>query len=48
MKKERSYMHELNTNEGDKYSFIVVDACIEPGPRRPFNFFGGLLDVILY
>lgn len=29
--------------KGDnKYSFIAVDACLEPGPRRPFNFIGTL------
>lgn len=27
------------------YSFIGVDACLEPGPRRPFNFIGMLDDV---
>lgn len=25
-----------------KYSFIGIDACLEPGPRRPFNFVGML------
>ena len=25
---------------GDKYTFIGVDACLEPGPKRPFNFLG--------
>lgn len=30
---------------GDLYSFIGVDACLEPGPRRPFNFIG-LLDQV--
>lgn len=27
---------------GDLYSFIAVDACLEPGPRIPYNFFGML------
>ena len=27
---------------GELYSFIAVDACLEPGPRRPFNFVGVL------
>lgn len=39
----RSYMHQvrLNANEGgDLYTFIGIDACLEPGPRRPFNFVG--------
>ncbi|KAJ9593699.1 hypothetical protein L9F63_014747 [Diploptera punctata] len=27
---------------GELYSFIGVDACLEPGPRRPFNFVGVL------
>lgn len=21
-------------------SFVALDACLEPGPKRPFNFFG--------
>lgn len=24
----------------DIYTFIGVDACLDPGPRRPFNFVG--------
>ncbi|KAI4463016.1 helicase related [Holotrichia oblita] len=24
----------------ETYSFIGIDACLEPGPRRPFNFVG--------
>lgn len=24
------------------YTFIAIDACLEPGPRRPFNFVGML------
>jgi len=24
------------------YSFIAVDACLNPGPRRPFNFIGNI------
>ena len=39
---DRSYKYDFSTNSGDKYSFIGVDACVEPGPRRPFNFFGNL------
>lgn len=31
-----------------KYSFIAVDACPIPGPKRPFNFFGNLDDVSTY
>ncbi|CAG2064344.1 unnamed protein product, partial [Timema podura] len=37
----RSYLHQISKG-GDKYSFIGVDACLEPGPRRPFNFVGML------
>ncbi len=44
---EHSYMREIKTRDGDKYSFIAVDASIEPGPRRPFNFFGYLNEVIV-
>lgn len=32
--------------KGDElYSFVGIDACLEPGPRRPFNFIGMLDDV---
>lgn len=24
------------------YTFIAIDACLKPGPRRPFNFIGVL------
>lgn len=27
---------------GDRFTFIGVDACLEPGPKRPFNFIGVL------
>ncbi|KAJ8922672.1 hypothetical protein NQ315_007704 [Exocentrus adspersus] len=40
----RSYMYQIK--QGDNlYSFIGVDACLEPGPRRPFNFVGMLDDL---
>jgi hypothetical protein len=30
-----------NVNVGsENYSFIAIDACLKPGPRRPFNFVG--------
>lgn len=35
----RSYLHQHRVGN-DTYSFIAVDACLEPGPRRPFNFIG--------
>ncbi|KAG8035777.1 hypothetical protein G9C98_001433 [Cotesia typhae] len=38
----RSYIHQISANK-EKFSFIAIDACLEPGPRRPFNFIG-LLD----
>ncbi|XP_058792329.1 transmembrane protein 62-like [Phymastichus coffea] len=41
-KHARSYMHEVLKGQ-DKYSFIAIDACLMPGPKRPFNFVG-LLD----
>jgi len=41
---QRSYMYEYNAPSGDKYSFIGVDASLDPGPRRPFNFFGWIKD----
>ena len=39
-----AYHHQHVTPFG-RYSFINVDACPVPGPRRPFNFFGYLDDV---
>lgn len=27
------------------YTYIAVDACLEPGPKRPFNFVGVLDEV---
>lgn len=32
-------MHQETIGD-DVYSFIAVDACLDPGPRRPFNFVG--------
>lgn len=26
----------------ETYSFIAIDACLKPGPKRPFNFVGVL------
>jgi hypothetical protein len=40
-KNARSYMHQV-TIGSDKFSFIAVDACLKPGPKRPFNFVGAL------
>ncbi|XP_059613492.1 transmembrane protein 62-like [Phlebotomus argentipes] len=37
----RSYMHQVE-KAGDKYTFLAVDACLEPGPKRPYNFIGML------
>ena len=42
-KQSYHYLHE--TWDGDIISFIAVDACPDPGPRRPFNFFGVLSQV---
>ena len=42
---DRSYIHHLNMPGGEKYSFIGVDACTEPGVKRPYNFFGNLDEV---
>ncbi|KRT85365.1 hypothetical protein AMK59_726 [Oryctes borbonicus] len=35
----RSYMYQIKRSD-TTYSFIGIDACLEPGPRRPFNFVG--------
>ncbi len=43
--KEHSYMYTFNRPNGDTYTFIAVDATLELGPRRPYNFFGTLTDV---
>ncbi|XP_014219134.1 transmembrane protein 62 [Copidosoma floridanum] len=40
-KHPRSYMHQVRVGSG-LYSFVAVDACLEPGPKRPFNFVGAL------
>ncbi|XP_021929537.1 transmembrane protein 62-like isoform X2 [Zootermopsis nevadensis] len=37
----KSYMYQTKKG-GELYSFIGMDACLEPGPRRPFNFVGVL------
>ncbi|XP_031848051.1 transmembrane protein 62 [Nomia melanderi] len=42
-KHPRSYMYTINIGS-ELYSFIAVDACLKPGPRRPFNFVGVLDD----
>lgn len=42
-KHARSYMLTVQDHDGtERYSFIAVDACLEPGPRRPFNFIGNI------
>jgi len=43
----RSYHYVHKTSDGDAISFISVDACPDPGPKRPFNFFGVLKQVSL-
>ncbi|ETN59868.1 transmembrane protein 62 [Anopheles darlingi] len=37
----RSYMQHIERG-GERYAFIAVDACLDPGPKRPFNFVGML------
>lgn len=34
-------MYNINIGS-ETYSFIAIDACLKPGPRRPFNFIGVL------
>lgn len=36
-----SYIHITDVN-GDRYAFLGIDACLSPGPKRPFNFIGML------
>lgn len=33
-------MYQIRHNSGELYSFIAVDACLNPGVKRPFNFIG--------
>lgn len=40
---KRSYM-EMVEKDDFKYSFIAIDACMEPGLKRPFNFIGLLTE----
>ncbi|XP_017875580.1 transmembrane protein 62-like [Ceratina calcarata] len=40
-KNPRSYMYTINIGS-ESYTFIAIDACLKPGPRRPFNFVGML------
>lgn len=43
LKHPKSYIHIINNN-GISVGFVGVDACPDPGLRRPFNFIG-ILDV---
>ncbi|KYQ52554.1 Transmembrane protein 62 [Trachymyrmex zeteki] len=38
-KHPRSYMYNVDIGL-ETYSFIAIDACLKPGPKRPFNFIG--------
>ncbi|XP_076359605.1 transmembrane protein 62-like isoform X2 [Tachypleus tridentatus] len=40
----RSYNFTLK-HDTECYTFIGLDACLEPGPKRPFNFVGRLTEV---
>ena len=44
-KNDHFYIYKLNMTNGDQYSFIGIDACTDPGPKAPFNFFGHLSPV---
>ncbi|KAF9935933.1 Transmembrane protein 62 [Modicella reniformis] len=37
--KAPGFMFDVKANYG-KYAFIGIDACPQPGPARPYNFFG--------
>ena len=43
---KRSHPQEVKMPNGGKYTFIGVDANLQPGPKRPFNFFGNLDQVV--
>lgn len=38
-KHARSYSHEVQVDDF-RYTFIAIDASLEPGPKRPYNFIG--------
>ncbi|XP_050511047.1 transmembrane protein 62-like [Diabrotica virgifera virgifera] len=40
----RSYMYQVKKANA-VYTFMGIDACLEPGPKRPFNFIGLLDDI---
>ncbi|XP_075225591.1 transmembrane protein 62-like isoform X2 [Lycorma delicatula] len=44
IKNPKSYIHQITDKNGNLYSFIALDACLDPGPRRPFNFMGILTE----
>ncbi|XP_050520964.1 transmembrane protein 62-like isoform X2 [Daktulosphaira vitifoliae] len=41
-KYSRSYSYSVTNQAGMRIKFIGVDACLEPGIKRPFNFIGTL------
>lgn len=38
----RSYKYKVTNQARMSLNFIAVDACLNPGPKRPFNFIGNL------
>jgi hypothetical protein len=40
-KDKKSYLSKVNVNNVT-YGFVAIDATLNPGPKRPFNFFGSL------
>lgn len=38
-KNKKSYLHKEEL-DGDTYNFLALDASIEPGTKRPYNFIG--------
>lgn len=38
----RSYVYHLTLPNQQDIAFVALDACLDPGPRRPFNFIGVL------
>lgn len=38
----RSYKYKVTNKAGMSLNFIAIDACLDPGPKRPFNFIGNL------
>lgn len=46
-KRPRSFIHQM-TVRSMNYSFIAVDACMTPGPRRKYIFSNSICNIYLF